>query len=87
MSRAWRKSAGWLNDLRHAKNQRQKDTARWKIFNHQHPEPDKAQANPQQLAAMTLEVDDVSTSYEVMHNIVAASVKDWDDDLKAADTQ
>ena len=50
-SRAWRKSAIWLNYIDNATSGQCRLAACWKLFNYRHPKPDQATASDAQKAA------------------------------------
>lgn len=50
VSRAWRRSARWLNDLGHAKTQGEKDDATRKLLYYNHPAPPEISVTKEQLA-------------------------------------
>ena len=54
VSRAWRRSAGWLADILRAKKAATADTARWKLLFYEHPLPDLGYATPEQIWSMEL---------------------------------
>ena len=49
VSRAWRRSAGWLSDIARAGDAWETMVCRWKVGTYKHPPPDKYKATPQQL--------------------------------------
>ena len=52
VSRAWRRTAGWLADALHAKKAAKAEAARWKVLFYKHPQPNPAFATPEQLKSM-----------------------------------
>ena len=54
MSRAWRRTAGWLTDILKTKKWDKAVAARWKVLYFKHPQPDPCQATPEQLHSMQL---------------------------------
>lgn len=52
VSRAWRVSARWLNDIVKAKDKKPASVAAWKLLFYEHPRPDPARATSPQLEAM-----------------------------------
>ena len=52
VSRAWRRTAGWLADALHAKKAAKAEAARWKVLFYKHPQPNPAFATMEQLKSM-----------------------------------
>ena len=52
VSRAWRRTAGWLSDILKAKKAAKAEAARWKLLFYKHPQPNLSFANPEQKQSM-----------------------------------
>lgn len=51
-SRAWRRSAGWLHDIRKSRKEEVRMAVEWKLRWYAHPGPDQARATEAQRKAM-----------------------------------
>ena len=54
VSRAWRRTAGWLADILRSKKATKAEAARWKLLFYKHPQPNVSYATPEQLKSMQL---------------------------------
>ena len=54
VSRAWRRTAGWLADIHRAKKAAKADAVRWKVLFYKHPQPNQSYATPEQKHTMQL---------------------------------
>ena len=49
MSRAWRRAAGWFDDLLNTERQMVKEASVLKLLNYRHPSPPPLKATPEQM--------------------------------------
>ena len=53
VSRAWRRTAGWLADISRTTKVGKAEAARWQVLRYEHPVPDQTIATPEQLRGMS----------------------------------